>query len=79
MWIKDQIEKENTQGVDLAGKYASSKVNCITCGRTLGNKDVLCYNVPMANEVAMIIVGEPGEVGNRDVIIQGDMEVVYSE
>jgi hypothetical protein len=27
----------------------------------------------------MIIVGEPGEVGNRDVIIQGDMEVVYSE
>ncbi|CAM6012684.1 unnamed protein product [Sphagnum balticum] len=26
MWIKEQIEKEKTQGVDLAGKYASSKV-----------------------------------------------------
>jgi hypothetical protein len=26
MWIKEQIEKENTQGVDLVGKYASSKV-----------------------------------------------------
>jgi GDP-D-mannose 3',5'-epimerase len=26
MWIKEQIEKEKTQGVDLAGKYSSSKV-----------------------------------------------------
>jgi GDP-D-mannose 3',5'-epimerase len=26
MWIKEHIEKENTQGVDLASKYASSKV-----------------------------------------------------
>jgi GDP-D-mannose 3',5'-epimerase len=26
LWIKEQIEKEKTQGVDLAAKYASSKV-----------------------------------------------------
>ncbi len=43
---------------------------CITTGRTLGNEDVHCYNVPMANEVAMIILGKPRKVGNRDVIIQ---------
>jgi hypothetical protein len=43
---------------------------CIRGGRTSGNRDVRCYNIPAANEVAMIIPGEPGEVGNRDVIIQ---------
>jgi hypothetical protein len=43
---------------------------CITVGRTLGNGDVRRYNVPTTNNVAMIIHGEPGEVGNRDVIIQ---------
>jgi hypothetical protein len=43
---------------------------CITAGRTLGNGDVHRYNAPMTNEVAMIILGEPGEVGNRDVIVQ---------
>jgi hypothetical protein len=43
---------------------------CITVGRTLGNEDVHCYNVPTANEVVMIILGKPGEVGNRDVIVQ---------
>ncbi len=42
---------------------------CITASRTLGNEDVHCYNVPTANEVAMIILGKPGEVGNRDVIV----------
>jgi hypothetical protein len=43
---------------------------CITAGRTLGNGNVHCYNIPTTNEVAMIIPGEPGEVGNHDVIIQ---------
>jgi hypothetical protein len=43
---------------------------CITASRTPWNEDVRCYNVPMANEVAMIIPGEPREVGNCDVIIQ---------
>jgi hypothetical protein len=43
---------------------------CIRGGRTPRNGDVRCYNIPTANEVAMIIPGEPGEVGNRDVIIQ---------
>ncbi len=43
---------------------------CITTGRTLGNEDVCRYNVPTINEVAMIIPGELGEVGNRDVIVQ---------
>ncbi len=43
---------------------------CITAGRTLGNGDVHHYNAPTANEVAMIIVGESGEVGNCDVIVQ---------
>jgi hypothetical protein len=43
---------------------------CITDGRTSGNGNVCCYNVPTANEVAMIIHGESGEVGNRDVIVQ---------
>jgi len=43
---------------------------CITTGRTLGNGDVHRYNAPIANEVAMIIPGEPEKVGNRDVIVQ---------
>ncbi len=43
---------------------------CITAGRTLGNGDVHRYNAPTANEVAMIIPSEPGEVGNHDVIVQ---------
>jgi hypothetical protein len=43
---------------------------CITTGCISGNRDVRCYNVPMANEVAMIIPSESGEVGNRDVIVQ---------
>jgi hypothetical protein len=42
---------------------------CITDGCTLGNEDVHHYNVPMINEVAMIILGEPREVGNCDVIV----------
>ncbi len=42
---------------------------CITVGCTLGNGDVRCYNVPTTNEVAMIILGELGKVGNCDVII----------
>jgi hypothetical protein len=28
------------------------------------------YNAPLADEVAMILPGEPMEVGNRDVIVQ---------
>jgi hypothetical protein len=43
---------------------------CITTGRTPGNENVRYYNVPTINEVAMIIPGKPGEVGNRDVIVQ---------
>jgi hypothetical protein len=43
---------------------------CITAGRTSKNKNVHCYNIPMANEVAMIVHGELGEVGNHDVIVQ---------
>jgi hypothetical protein len=43
---------------------------CITVGHTLGNGDVHHYNAPTANEVAMIILGESGEVGNRNVIVQ---------
>jgi hypothetical protein len=35
----------------------------------LGNGDVRRYNIPTTNEVAMIILDELGEVGNRDVII----------
>jgi hypothetical protein len=43
---------------------------CITAGRTSGNGNVRCYNVPTTNEVAMIILGEPGEVRIHDVIVQ---------
>jgi hypothetical protein len=43
---------------------------CITAGRTPGNGDIRCYNVPTANEATMIIPGEPREVGNRNVIVQ---------
>jgi hypothetical protein len=43
---------------------------CITTGHTLGNGNVCRYNVPTANEVAMIIPGKPREVGNCDVIVQ---------
>jgi hypothetical protein len=52
---------------------------CITTGRTSGNRDVRRYNVPTANEVAMIIPGEPREVRNPMSLYNGDIEVVYSE
>jgi hypothetical protein len=54
----------------MAANPAEEVHICITIGRTLGNGDVHRYNVPTADEVAMIIPGEPGEVGNRDVIVQ---------
>jgi hypothetical protein len=41
---------------------------CITTGRTPGNEDVRCY-ILTAKEVAMIIHGEPKEVGNCYVIV----------
>jgi len=43
---------------------------CIIVGHTPGNGDVRCYNIPTANEVVMIILGELGEVGNCDIILQ---------
>jgi hypothetical protein len=43
---------------------------CITTSRTSGNEDVCYYNVPMANEVTMIIPSKLREVGNRNVIVQ---------
>jgi hypothetical protein len=43
---------------------------CITTSCTSGNRDVRHYNVPTANEVAMIIPNKLGEVRNRDVIVQ---------
>ncbi len=43
---------------------------CITSSCTLGNRDFRRWNVLTANEVAMIIPCESGEVGNRDVIVQ---------
>jgi hypothetical protein len=54
----------------LAVNHAKEAHICITANRTLGNEDVRHYNVPTTNEVAMIILGESGEVGNRDVIVQ---------
>jgi hypothetical protein len=60
--------------VHVADRFAANPAEevhiCITAGRTLGNGDVHCCNIPTANEVVMIIPSEPGEVGNRDVIIQ---------
>jgi hypothetical protein len=43
---------------------------CIIVGYTSGNGDVCRYNVLTINEVAMIIPSEPGEIGNRNVIVQ---------
>jgi hypothetical protein len=43
---------------------------CITASHTSGNGNVYCYNVLTINEVVMIIPGEPGEVGNYNVIVQ---------
>jgi hypothetical protein len=43
----------------------------ITVGRNHGEEvDPRRYNAPLADEVAMILPREPGEVGNRDVIVQ---------
>jgi hypothetical protein len=42
---------------------------CITFGRTSKNKNDRYSNVLMANEVAMMIHGEPGKVGNHIVIV----------
>lgn len=43
---------------------------CIKVDCTPGNGDVHRYNVLTINKVTMIIFGEPGEVGNRDIIVQ---------
>jgi hypothetical protein len=60
--------------VHVADRFVTNLVKevhiCITVGRTLGNGDVHRYNVPTTNKVAMIILSEPREVGNRDVIVQ---------
>ncbi len=53
----------------LAANLVEEVHICITIGRTLRNEDVCRYNIPMANEVAMIIPGELGEVWNDDVIV----------
>jgi hypothetical protein len=53
----------------LAANLAKEVHICITASCTLRNEDVCRYNIPMANEVAMIIPGELREVGNRDVIV----------
>jgi hypothetical protein len=53
----------------LAANLAEEVHICITFGRTPGNGNVRRYNIPMATKVAMIIPSEPGEVGNRNVII----------
>jgi hypothetical protein len=45
----------------------------------LGNRDVHPYTVPTANKVAMIIHGEPREVGNPMSLYSNDMEVVYNK
>ncbi len=62
----------------LATNPAEEVHICIIASYTLRNGDVYCYNIHTTNEVAMIILGEPGEVGNRDVIVQwrygGDLQ-----
>jgi hypothetical protein len=59
--------------VHVADRLATNPIEevhiCITASRTLGNGDVRCYNIPTTNEVAMIIPGEPREVGNHHVIV----------
>ncbi len=45
---------------------------CIIARYTPENGDVHRYNIPTENEVTMIILGEQGEVGKHDVIIQRD-------
>jgi hypothetical protein len=62
----------------LATNFTKEVHICITTGHTLGNGDVRCYNVPMANKVAMIIYGELGKVGNHDVIVQRMNELAPS-
>jgi hypothetical protein len=54
----------------LAANPAKEVHICITIGRTSRNGNVHRYNIPMANEVAMIIPSKPREVGNCNVIVQ---------
>jgi hypothetical protein len=54
----------------LATNLAKEVHICIIAGCTPGNGDVRHYNIPMANKVAMIILGEPKEVGNCNVLVQ---------
>ncbi len=43
----------------------------ITAGRNHGEEvDPRRYNAPLADEIAMILLREPGEVGNHDVTVQ---------
>jgi len=60
--------------VHVANRLVANPVEevhiCIIAGCTLGNRDICHYNVPTTNEVAMIILGELGDVGNHDVIVQ---------
>jgi hypothetical protein len=62
----------------LVANLAKEVHICITAGRTPGNGDVRHYNIPTTNKIVMIIPSKPGEVGNRDVIVQrrygGDLQ-----
>ncbi len=53
----------------LVANLAEEVHICIIVGRTPRNGNVHHYNVLTINEVAMIILGESKEVGNRDVIV----------
>ena len=43
----------------------------LTAGRNRGDERDPCrYNLPTADEAAMIILGEVGQVGERDIIVR---------
>jgi hypothetical protein len=78
MAIRDILGRYNPyvhvfeRAADRLATHPAEEVRVVlTTARNHGSEmDPRQYNAPMADEVAMILPGHPGQIGNRDVIVQ---------
>jgi hypothetical protein len=78
MAIRDILGRYNPyvrvfeRAADRLATHPAEEVRIVlTAARNHGSEmDPRQYNAPMADEVAMILPGDPGQIGNRDIIIE---------
>jgi len=78
MAIRDILGRYNLyvrvfeRAADRFAAHLAEEVRVVlTAARNHGSEmDPRQYNAPMADEVAMILPGDPGQIGNRDVIVE---------